>query len=90
MKAAFCLPYDLLTVRLGHLPPLGLQMIVCRNLHIRLVLIFEGLKDPKLFIHDLYQCFGSGSGWLRIQIASLDPDPDSDPDPDPAIEIELF
>ena len=51
MKAAFCLPYDLLTVRLGHLPPLGLQMIVCRNLHIRLVLIFEGLKDQKLFIY---------------------------------------
>ena len=26
----------------------------------------------------LIQCFGSGSGWIRIQIASLDPDPDSE------------
>ena len=24
------------------------------------------------------QCFGSGSRWIRIQIASLDPDPDSE------------
>ena len=30
-----------------------------------------------------YQCFGSGSGWIRIQIAMLDPDPDTDS------EIEL-
>ena len=31
---------------------------------------------------DTNQCFGSGSGWIRIQIASLDLDS--------AIEIELF
>jgi len=28
--------------------------------------------------HCKKQCFVSGSGWIRIQIASLDPDPDSE------------
>ena len=50
------------------------------------------------FIMPQNQCFGSESGWIRIQIARLDPDPYSEsgigscirnPDPDPESVIEL-
>jgi hypothetical protein len=35
----------------------------------------------KALTHSLLQCYGSGSAWIRIDLAVLDPDVDADPDP---------
>ena len=32
----------------------------------------------QIFVCPVFQCFGSGSGWIRIQIARLDPDPENE------------